>query len=120
MLLEEEKVRALLERLCTKQGLCLPEATQRRPAKHPAPSVNQFVDTVLSADGLIPANVPSDLYNPLHEEVARAFAEAGQQPCPAHRFWCGLWCGFLVRKVSNQHPQTTKPGESRRVSSGGP
>ncbi len=77
-LLEAAKVRALLERLCTRLDLCLPEATQRRLEQHPPPSVRQFADAVLSASGLIPANVPSDLDRSLHDEVAKAFAEAGQ------------------------------------------
>jgi len=72
--LEPDEVRALLSRLCTECGFCLPPIEIEDLAASPPTDIDEFTDAALVAEGY-GFSKSDPLCNKARELVARAFIE---------------------------------------------
>lgn len=70
------QVRRLLDKLCSKQGFCLPPEAVEALANNPPEEVLAFTDEIFRGEGLDPFRADSAIYRGVRDVVAAAFHRA--------------------------------------------
>jgi hypothetical protein len=76
VVITEHEARKLLDILCTKFGYCLSPLWTARLQKNPPRTPEKFIDTVIRAEGLNPAELPKSAYRNLLEKTREAFSRS--------------------------------------------
>ena len=76
--ISEHEARRLLDVLCVDYGYCLSPLWTARLQKNPPRSPDRFIDTVVRAEGLNPAELPKAAYRAMLEKAREAFVRSAQ------------------------------------------
>lgn len=77
--ISEQEARRLLDVLCVHHGYCLSPLWTARLERNPPRSPEKFIDTVVRAEGLDPAELPKAAYRALLERAREAFARTAER-----------------------------------------
>ncbi|HYI10836.1 MAG TPA: hypothetical protein VEK57_17380 [Thermoanaerobaculia bacterium] len=72
-MLSTKEAAALLSRLCTRLGFCLPPDAEARLTQEPPSDVHEFTAAVFIAEGLDPSTADRKVYRQVKAMVEEAF-----------------------------------------------